>query len=337
MSDSSTGHSPKPLSRLTSTPVPAPASAPIIATQPQHAHLPHNIVKGFLLAAAALLLFSCMDSIIKYLTSHYNVPFVVAMRYLVHCSVMLILLAPRHSKQLVHTQRTGLVIIRALALTLSSLCMGLALQRMPLAETTAINFLAPTLVALLASSLLSERMGGWGWAAIVTGFIGVLLIARPGGGLDPLGVFFALMAACANATYQLLSRLLASTEKAIALLFYTALIGSIIFGLALPWYWEDKTPSLMELVLLLSMGLTGGFGHYLFTLAYRHAPASVLAPMTYLQLLWAGLLGWIVFGTLPDGMSLIGMGVVVVSGLIIAFKPRIRPAFTTTADSGAKK
>ena len=108
-----------------------------------------DILKGFLLAAAALFLFTCMDSITKYLTSHYNVPFVVAMRYLVHCSVMLIILAPRHATQLVKTQRTGLVVLRGLALTLSSLCMGMALQRMPLAETTAINFLAPTLVALL--------------------------------------------------------------------------------------------------------------------------------------------------------------------------------------------
>src|SRR5690606_8527632 len=203
--------------------------------------------------------------------------------------------------------------------TLSSLCMGMALQRMPLAETTAINFLAPTLVALLAGSLLSECIGVWGWLAIVTGFIGVMLIARPGGGLDALGIFFALMAACANATYQLLSRLLASTEKAIALLFYTALIGSIIFGLALPWYWENKTPSTLEVILLLSMGVTGGLGHYLFTLAYRHAPASILAPMTYLQLLWAGLMGWVIFGTIPDGTSLIGMAIVALSGLIIAF------------------
>lgn len=325
MSDSPNGQSPTSPSTLEATRT--------TATQPQHSHLPHNILKGFLLAAAALFLFTCMDSITKYLTSHYNVPFVVAMRYLVHCSVMLIILAPRHSTQLVKTQRTGLVILRGLALTLSSLCMGMALQRMPLAETTAINFLAPTLVALLAGSLLSERIGGWGWAAIVTGFVGVLLIARPGGGLDALGVFFALMAACSNATYQLLSRLLASTEKAIALLFYTALIGSIIFGLALPWYWEDKTPSTMELILLLSMGLTGGLGHYLFTLAYRHAPASVLAPMTYLQLLWAGLMGWLIFGTIPDGTSLIGMAIVAASGLIIAFKSRFTKAVPAKPES----
>lgn len=295
--------------------------------------LQHNALKGFLLAAAGLFLFACMDSTTKYLTTHYNVPFVVAMRYIVHFLLMVMILAPRHSAQLVHTQRTGLVIARAVVLTIASLCMGMALHRMPLAETTAINFLAPTLVALLAGSILDEKIGGWGWAAIATGFIGVLLIARPGGGLDAIGIMFALGAAAANATYQLLSRLLASTEKAIALLFYTALVGSIIFGIALPWFWENEAPSTLEVILLLSMGASGGLGHYLFTLAYRHAPASILAPMTYLQLLWAGLLGWIIFGTIPDNMSLMGMAVVAASGLIIAFKSRFTKAIPAKAES----
>lgn len=306
---------------------PAPKPVPHTTTL-----LQHNALKGFLLAAAGLFLFSCMDSTTKYLTTHYNVPFVVAMRYIVHFLLMVMILAPRHSAQLVHTQRTGLVVARAVVLTIASLCMGMALHRMPLAETTAINFLAPTLVALLAGSILGEKIGGWGWAAIVTGFIGVLLIARPGGGLDAIGIIFALGAAAANATYQLLSRLLASTEKAIALLFYTALVGSITFGIALPWFWESEAPSKLEVILLLSMGVSGGLGHYLFTLAYRHAPASMLAPTTYLQLLWAGLLGWIIFDTVPDSMSLIGMAVVAISGLIIAFKSRFTKAVPVKAE-----
>lgn len=287
------------------------------------APLPVNLWKGFLLAATGLLLFACMDSTTKYLTTHYNVPSVVAMRYLVHFALMLVILAPRHANSLVKTQRTGLAILRAVVLTLASLCIGLALQRMPLAETTAINFLAPTLIALFASSLLGEQIGGWGWAAVITGFVGVLLIARPGGGLDTWGVIFALGAAAANAAYQLLSRLLASTEKAVTLLFYTALVGTVVFGLALPFFWEGKTPSTTELILFFCMGTFGGLGHYLFTLAYRHAPASALAPMTYLQLLWAGLLGWIIFDTVPDGLGILGMGIIAASGLLIAVKPRL--------------
>ena len=279
-----------------------------------------NVLKGFLLATSSLFLFACMDTTTKYLTAHYNVPFVVAMRYLVHFMIMVLLLAPRHAKQLVKTQRTGLVVVRALVLTGASLCIGLALQRMPLAETIAISFLAPTLVVLLAKSILGEKIDGFGWLAVAIGFMGVLLIARPGSGLNALGVVFALLAAAANAGYQLLSRFLASTEKAITLLFYTALVGSIVFSIALPWFWEHKSPSNLELALFLGMGITGGLGHYLFTLAYRFAPASILAPATYQLLLWAGLLGWLVFDTLPDALGMLGMGVIAVSGLMIAFK-----------------
>lgn len=277
---------------------------------------------GFLLAASGLLLFACMDSCTKYLTTHYNVPFVVAMRYIIQCLLMFIVLAPRHSNHLIKTQRTGLVIVRGISLCFASLFVGLALQRMPLAETTAINFLAPMLVVLLASPLLGEKIGLMGWVAALGGFSGVLLIVRPGSGLDIAGILFSLLAVCANTSYQLLSRELASTEKAITLLFYTALIGSICFGLALPWYWENKTPDHLEIALFLLLGVSGGLGHYLFTSAFRYAPASLLAPVNYLQLLWAALLGWLIFNNTPDHLSMLGMVIVAASGLMIALKSR---------------
>lgn len=283
--------------------------------------LHQNVFKGFLLVAAGLFLFACMDSTTKYLAAHYNVPFVVAVRYITQCLLMFVVLAPRHSGHLINTQRTGLVIIRSLSLCVASLFVGLALQRMPVAETTAINFLAPMLVVLL-SPLLGERISRTGWIAVIMGFLGVLLIVRPGSGLDMMGVVFAMFAVGANAAYQLLSRLLASTEKAVTLLFYTALVGSICFGLSLPWFWEHKLPSNLELALFLGTGVSGGLGHYLFTLAYRYAPASLLAPMLYLQLLWAGLLGWLIFDATPDGLSMLGMCIVAASGLLIALKSR---------------
>lgn len=285
---------------------------------------PQYALKGLLLAAAGLLFFAGMDGTTKYLTVHYNVPFVVAIRYLVHCLLMIVILAPRHSGKLLQTQRRGLVLLRAGVLMLASLFVGLALQRMPLAETTALIFSAPILVVLLASPMLGEKIGKWGWVAVLAGFLGVLLIARPGSNLDAVGIIFALLAAGANAAYQLLSRILAATERTITLLFYTALAGSIVFGLALPWFWESRPPSHLELALLLSMGVTGGLGHYLFTMAYRYASASLLAPVTYLQLVWAGLLGWSVFGSTPDHISIFGMGVVSAAGLLIAVKSRRR-------------
>lgn len=282
-----------------------------------------KVFTGFLLALAGLLFFACMDATTKYLTADYQVPFVVAMRYLVHFSLMVVVLAPRYSVGLVQTNRRGLVVMRACTLVIASLCVGLALKRMPLAETTAISFLAPMLVVLFAKPLLGEKIGRLGWVAAIGGFMGVLLIARPGGGLDVWGIVFALFAVLANAAYQILSRLLASTERAVTLLFYTALAGSIVFGLALPWFWENKAPSHLDLALFLGMGACGGLGHYLFTLAYQYAPASLLAPVLYIQLIWAALLGWVIFGSTPDHTSIVGMIIVAASGLLIAIKSKL--------------
>ena len=284
--------------------------------------LPHHPLRGALLFTIGLLLFACLDTTTKYLSAHYEVPLIVGVRYIGNCLLMIALLAPTQGRQLIETKRTGLVLVRAGCLAAASLLVGLALQRMPVAETTAINFLAPMLVVLIAGPLLRERVGAWGWAAALGGFAGVLLIARPGSGLDALGIVFALGAVAANAAYQLLSRVLAGTERTITLLFYTALVGSLCFGVAMPLFWGGKAPSALELLLFLSLGVYGGLGHFLLTAAYRQAPASTLAPVNYLQLVWAGLLGWLVFGHVPDAVSLAGMAVIAASGLLIALKSR---------------
>jgi drug/metabolite transporter (DMT)-like permease len=279
-------------------------------------------VRGALLFILGLFLFACMDTTTKYLSASYNVPMIVAFRYIGNALLMILLFAPSHRRELVHTERTGLVLLRALCLASASLLVGLALQRMPVAETTSITFIAPLIVVLLARPLLGERIGLLGWAAVLVGFAGVMLIVRPGSGLNAVGVMLALTAVAANTGYQLLSRTLADTERTIAMLFYTALFGSIAFGIALPWTLHGRAPSAFELLLFASLGVYGGLGHYLFTAAYNHAPASILAPMTYLQLLWAGLLSWAIFGYVPDGLTVLGMATVTVSGVLIALKSR---------------
>lgn len=288
----------------------------------------HHPLRGALLLTLAVLVLACMDAATKQLTAHYNVPLVVAVRYVVHALIMVIALTPRQGRQLVRTRRTGLVLARAASLTVASLFMGLALQRMPVAETTAINFLSPMVVVLLAGPFLGERVGWVSWAAGLTGFAGVVLIARPGGGLDAGGIVFALCAAAANTVYQILSRLLAGTERAATLMFYTALVGAIVFGAMLPWFWYGERPGIGTLLVFASVGATAALGHYLFTLSYRDAPASTLAPLNYLQLLWAGLLGWLVFGHVPDAVSFIGLGVVAASGALIAVAARPRRALS---------
>lgn len=281
--------------------------------------------RGALLFVTSLLLFACMDTTTKYLAVHYDVPLIVAVRYLGNLLLMVALLAPTQRMTLFETQRTGLVLVRALCLAATSGLMGFAYQRMPVAEASAINFLAPVLVVIAAGPLLGERVGKVGWVAALLGFAGVLLIVRPGSGLEPIGVLCALLSVGANMGYQLLSRILARTERTIVLLFYTAVIGTILYCAAAPWFWGTRAPTPLEWLLFASLGVYGGLGHYLVTAAYRHATASLLAPMNYLQLLWVGLLGWLVFGHVPDRISLIGMGVIVASGVLIALKSRKPP------------
>jgi drug/metabolite transporter (DMT)-like permease len=286
-------------------------------------------VKGALLCLASLALFACMDATTKYLAASHAAPLIVGVRYFGNLVLMTVLLGPTHGRQMVRTQRTGLVLLRALFLATASLLIALALQRMPVAETTAITFLAPILLVGVAGPLLGERTGWVGWIATLAGFAGVLLIVRPGSGLVASGVVLTLCAVAMNLGYQLLSRVLAATETTFALLFYTALTGTVLYALALPWFIEDRAPSLLEAVLLLSLGVYGGVGHFMFTAAFRYAPASVLAPLNYIQLLWAGLLGWLVFGHIPDPVSLLGMAIVAGSGVLVALKTRRPPAKRT--------
>lgn len=295
---------------------------------------PHHPFRGVLLVVAAVFLFACMDTTTKVLATYYPVPVVMAVRYLVHCLLMVVLLTPTQGKKLIRTQRTGLVLFRATCLAAASLFVGLALQRMPVAEATAIVFLAPLLVVLFAGQFLDEKVGVVGWVSAAAGFAGVLMIARPGSGLDPAGVAYALCGAGVIAAYQLLSRVLATTERTVAMLFYTALVGSVLFGILVPWFWGGPVPTLLQVLLFLSMGVMGGVGHFLFTAAHRHAPASLLAPMMYLQLLWAGLLGWLVFGHVSEGTSILGMCVVAASGAVVALRSHMsRRALAEAAES----
>ncbi len=284
-----------------------------------------NTLRGLSLFMAGLVLFACMDTTIKYLTASYPVPLIAAVRYAVNLVLMTALLAPFHGREIARTKRTGLVIVRACVLALGTLAASFALQRMPVAETISIIFVAPIVVILASGPLLGERVSRSGYLAAATGFAGILLIARPGSGLDPVGVACALVAMATTSAYQLLSRVLTASESTTALLFYSALVGTILYGIAAPWFVGGPQPGLFDTMLLISVGAYGGLGHFLFTAAYRHAPASILAPANYAQLLWSALLGWLVFSHVPDQWALTGMAVIAGSGIIAALGTRRPP------------
>lgn len=283
---------------------------------------PGHPLLGILLFVFGVLVLACMDTITKTLVADHPAPLVVGVRYMINCLLLVALLGPSQRTKLFQTTRTGLVLVRGGCLASVSILMALAFTRLPMAEATSINFLAPTLVLLLAGPVLGERIRRRGWAAAAIGFGGVLLIARPGAGLEPLGVALALGAATMGAFYQLLSRVLASTERTMALAFYTALVGAVVFGFAAPWLWDGKAPQVRDVLLFLGLGACAGVGHYIFTAAHRYAPVSALAPLSYVQLVFAGILGWLVFGHVPTPLTVVGMLVVIAAGLLTTLKPK---------------
>jgi drug/metabolite transporter (DMT)-like permease len=282
-------------------------------------------LRGVALFMVCLLLFACLDTTTKYLATRFQPPLIVAARYGVNLLLMIAILAPRHGRAMVTITRKRWVMVRAIALSIVSITAALALQRMPVAETIAILFFSPIVVTLAAGPLLGERVGAASYFAAALGLAGVLLVARPGGGLDPLGVLFAAVAMLGNAAYQLLSRMLAASERTIAMLFYTTLVGTLVFCAIAPWFLDGQAPSALDLLLFLSLGVYGGLGHFLFTAAYRETPASLLAPLNYVQLLFVGLLGWLVFDHIPDALSLTGMAVIAAAGVLAALSGRVPP------------
>jgi len=289
---------------------------------PDHDASPGHPVRGIALLVLATLFFVLLDGTSKHLSSQWPVSMLVWIRYSVHLLLMVLVLAPRMGTRLVRTRRPGLQIVRAGCLLVTSWFVIAALQRLPLADTTALLFSAPMVVTVLAHLLLKESVGRLRALAVVLGFVGMLLVARPSGQMDLQGLLLALCAAAGFAGYQLLTRLLAPTERPLTLLFYTALVGTVLMSFALPWAWAGPRPDATALVQMLSMGLFGGLGHFLLILAFRNAPAATLSPVLYSQLAWAILLGWLFFDQIPTLPGLLGIAVIGVAGVMTALGGR---------------
>ena len=279
-------------------------------------------VSGILFCLLALFLFSALDATAKYLSAFLAVPLLVWARYLVQLLLMLLGVAPRLGRSLLFTRRPGLMALRGVTLAGVTLLGQMALTTLPLAETTALVFVAPLLVALLAGPLLHERVGTRTWLATIAGFGGVLLIARPDGNLSAAGVACALGAALFYAAYQILTRKLVASEPPLRLLFHTALFGTLALLPLLPFHWEGRLPTIGQALLIVSLGVYGGVGHFLLIRAFQRTPASLLSPLLYMQLVWATLLGWLVFTQWPDALTMVGMLIIGAAGLSLALGAR---------------
>jgi len=282
--------------------------------------LANEPLRGILLIIAAFCTFAMLDTTAKYLVQTYPTGQVVWARYVGHVVLAAVLLLPRHGRGLLQTQRPGLQILRSLLLFGATCANFAALQYLQLAETMSILFSTPLMVAVLAIPLLGEHIGPRRWAAIGIGFFGVLIVVRPGLGLVHWAASLSLLCALFGALYQITTRKLAGVDRAVTTQFYSALIGAIVITPLVPYVWQ--TPDLKGALLMLATGALGGFGHWMLILAHRLAPAPILAPFLYIQLLPMILLGYLVFGDFPDSWTLTGAGVVLSSGLYLLYRER---------------
>jgi len=284
-------------------------------------HASHVPVSAVLLIVGAVLCFSLADAIAKYLAERYPVPLVVLGRHGVQAAVMTVWLAPRVGWGIVRSAQPLLQVARGTILVGSSLFFIAALRWLPLADATAINYTTPILVVLLSVVLLKEKMTRARWAFVAAGFAGMLLIVRPGASILHGAALLVLGAAGCYAFYQVLTRKLRGDDPLVTL-FYPALCGTVMMAALLPFLDYRAAMSWTDLTLLALFGAPATLGHFMFIRAFQRAPASALTPFTYAQLVWAVLLGWLVFGNFPDAYSLAGMGVIAASGLTLAWHER---------------
>jgi drug/metabolite transporter (DMT)-like permease len=277
--------------------------------------LPLFLVAGFCL--------SSLDATAKYLVRDHSLWVVVWARYAGQMVVVTPFAWHRAGPGFWRTGKPGLQLLRSLFLVLATLGFWGGLRYLPLAEASSITFLAPTFVVLLSWPLLHERAPRARQIASTVGFIGILILLRPGSAVMHPAVVLLLAAALANALYQLLTRRLLD-EKLPTTLFYSASVGTVVLTLGLPF--ATDVPRLMAIGIapLVLLGVLAGIGHWCMTHAYLLAPASLLTPFTYLQILWATAFGYLMFGQHPDRLSALGMAVVVASGVVLALWERRR-------------
>ncbi len=262
------------------------------------------------LMLSAMLCFTAMDSTLKYLAAAHPIGPLVFGRNLVQVMV-LAGVARAFAPHALRTRRLGLHLARGICLVATTVLMTLSLHHLPMAQTYALTFSAPLLATLLALFALGEHPRPLQWVCLVVGFGGVLIALDPAGALS-LALLFPLAMASANATFYVLTRFGGRTESAIALVFWAGLFALGLSVLGLLGY----TPMPLSSWLLLGAGsLVGTGGQLMMAAAFRRAPTAVVSPLLYTQIVWAMLVGFLVFDEVPTISAAIGAVVVALSGI----------------------
>lgn len=287
---------------------------------------------AILLMCAAVTLFSCLDATAKYLITTSNIPTeqVVWLRFVGQSLLMLLMIGPLAAPALFRTQKLGLQITRSLLMVGTTAFNFLAVKYLRLDQTVSIAFLAPLMVALLAGPFLGEYVGWRRMLAILTGFLGILVVVRPGFAEVHWAFTFAFASMFVYAVFMIITRKLSTFDPPMVTLTYSMIAGTIggaVFAVPV-WVWPDSPWLWLQ---LLSMGAFGGLGHYLLIHAYKLAPASVVSPFLYFQLISMVALGYLVFGDVPDRWTFAGSLIVVASGLYLVHREhKVRGKVTPT-------
>lgn len=268
-----------------------------------------------------LVFFILMDAIAKALAAEMGTPLISFARHAVHAVLMVLIFGPKLGTAIIRTHRPWLQIIRGLMLVGFTLSFFSALGYLPQAEATAIAFITPFFVMLLAGPLLGERVTIWRWLGAAGGFAGMLLILRPGTELSSTGVGFALITVACSIVFQLLTRKLSATpgEGTTATVLITALVGTVVSALTLPlmpvWGGWPQTFTSAIWAQLIGIGVCGTVSQICLVQAYYWSSASFVAPLTFLQIVGAAVAGWIFFGDLPDQLGGLGIAIICAAGI----------------------
>jgi drug/metabolite transporter (DMT)-like permease len=281
-------------------------------TPPQGAH---RQVIGMWLMAGVALMFASHDAISKTLIFSLPVIFVAWARYLVHSTLVTTVLLRDGGAKVFHTRRPWLHLLRAVVLLADSLSFLFGLTHVPIAESTALVFLAPAFVTILSPLMFGIKADRWQWLSVLFGFVGVLVIINPASDAFSLWLLFPLATALFFALYQLLTQRAGETDSPAVCSFYVGVFCTLILSAIVPFYWAE--PDWRQIGWLMVLGGLGLCAHFLMAKSYRYASSSVLAPLGYLQIIFAVAYGVLLFGNFPGTASVVGIGLILLSGLMV--------------------
>jgi drug/metabolite transporter (DMT)-like permease len=283
-----------------------------------------RILRAIVSTVVAMTCFAILNSMSKTLsTSGYPVIEVIWARYIFAFVFMLAMFLPRNGMALFTIRRLGTQVVRGLLLFFSSYFFFHGVVYLPLATAASISLSSPLIVTALSTRLLGEPVGPRRWAAVVVGFAGALVIVRPGHADFDWHVLWIVASTICSAFYQLFSRRYGQTERPDASATVATIVGTLAASPFVPFEWVMPA-SLWHLVLFVGMGVMAGTGHYFLTIAYSQAPAAVVSPFNYTQLIGAAILGFIIFDETPDLWTWVGAAVIIASGLYIGYRERVR-------------